>query len=191
MMTFAIERLHVGLRHTLVAHFLGLPMKDRFLRFGRPLAQPAIAAYVDGIDFQRDAVFGVHDPGLALVGAMHVAFEDDLAEIGLSVLPEHRCRGVGSALFDRAVEHARNRSIPRLLMHCLADNAPIMRMARRFGMDIATGAGDVEAHLELRPRSFASITGEFVTDTVGRSYRAVRALASACKYQRSAGRQSI
>ncbi|HSS06866.1 MAG TPA: GNAT family N-acetyltransferase [Rhodanobacteraceae bacterium] len=150
-MTFAIERLHEGLRPLLVAHFLALPMKDRCLRFGRPLALPAIAAYIEGIDFGRDEFFGVRDPDRVLVGAVHVALEGDLAELGLSVLPAHRRRGIGSALFERAAAHARNRSIPRLLMHFLADNGPIMRMARRFGMRIVTSAGDADAHLELRP----------------------------------------
>ena len=36
-MTFTIERLYEDLRPTLVAHFLGLPIKDRYVRFGRPL----------------------------------------------------------------------------------------------------------------------------------------------------------
>ena len=178
-MTFAIERLHEGLRPMLVAHFLGLPMKDRYLRFGRPLAPPAIAAYIEGIDFGRDAVFGIRDPDLVLVGAVHVAFEGDLAELGLSVLPAHRCRGIGSALLKRAMAHVRNRSIPRLIMHFLADNGPIMRMARRFGMHIVTSAGEADAQLELRPASWASITGELVADAFARSHRALRGLASA------------
>ena len=35
---------------------------------------------------------------------------DEHAELGLSVLPDHRGRGVGSALFERGAAHARNRS---------------------------------------------------------------------------------
>ena len=179
-MTFPIERLHEGLRPMLVAHFLGLPMKDRCLRFGRPLAPPAVAAYIEGIDFGRDAVFGIRDPDRVLVGAVHVAFEDNLAELGLSVLPAHRRRGIGSALFKRAAAHVRNRSIPRLLVHFVADNGPIMRMARRFGMHIVTSAGgDADAQLELRPASWASITGELVADAFARPHRALRGLASA------------
>jgi len=38
MMTFPIERMNEGVRAALVAHFHALPMKDRFLRFGRSLA---------------------------------------------------------------------------------------------------------------------------------------------------------
>ena len=50
-------------------------------------------------------------------------------------------------------------------LHALSkENAPIMRIARKFGMDIVTDIGDADAHLELPPASPASITGEFITD---------------------------
>ena len=149
-MTVAIHRLGDGARATLTAHFLALPMKDRRLRFGTSLAPRVIAAYVDGIDFDRDAVLGLHDDRLALVGVAHVAFVDDLAEVGLSVLPAHRRRGVGGALFKHAVAHARRRCIPRLFMQFISGNAPIMRIARRFGMDIVAGRRDVYAYLRLQ-----------------------------------------
>jgi GNAT superfamily N-acetyltransferase len=164
-MTVAIQRLNENARAALVAHLLALPTEDRRLRFGASLSPESIAAYADKIDFDRDAVFAVHDDHLALVGVAHVAFGDDLAELGLSVLPAHRGHGVGGALFERAAAHARNRFIPRLFMHCLKENAPIMRIARRFGMAIVTDSGDADAHLELPPASPASITGEFVTET--------------------------
>jgi hypothetical protein len=47
------------------------------------------------------------------------------------------------------VAHARFRCIPRLLMHFLSGNTPIVRIARRFGMNIVTAAGESSAHLEL------------------------------------------
>jgi GNAT superfamily N-acetyltransferase len=149
MMTFAIRRLKEGVRATLIAHFRALPISDLWQRFGTWLAPELIAAYVDGIDFTRDAVFGLHDDHLVLVGLAHLACEDDAAEVGLSVLPAHRGRGVGSALFRRAVAHAHFRCIPKLLMQFLPGNAPILRIARRFGMDIVTVAGESSARLEL------------------------------------------
>lgn len=150
-MTLAVQRLGEGVRATLMAHFLALPAKDRCLRFGAPVAPAAIGDYVDRIDFGRDAIFGVHDDRLTLVGVAHMAVKGGLAELALSVLPSHRRRGVGSALFKRAVAHARDRSIPRLFMQFLAGNAPIMRMAQRFGMNIVAAAGNAEAHLALQP----------------------------------------
>ena len=155
MRAFAIRRLNEAARATLMTHFLTLPVRDRCLRFGTSLAPQVIAAYVDGMDFTRDAVFGLHDDRLVLVGLAHLACKDDLAEVGLSVLPAHRGRGVGSALFRRAVAHARFRCIPRVIMQFLSSNVPIMRIARRFGMPVVTAAGESSAHLELPLASLA------------------------------------
>lgn len=157
-MTVTVQRLNDSARVGHPAHFLALPAEDRRLRFGSLLSPDGIAAYVDKIDFDRDAVFAVHDDHLALAGVAHVAFGDDHAELGLSVLPAHRGHGVGSALFERASAHARNRFVPRLFMHCLKENVPIMRIARRFGMAIVADVGDADAdaHLELPPASLAT-----------------------------------
>ena len=158
-----IQRLDEGKRAALVAHFLALPMADRHLRFGTPFGATAIASYVDRINFAHDAVFGVHDDRPTLVAAAHVAIVDDLAEIGLSVLPAHRGHGVGSALFRRAVALARNRRVPRLFMHFLSENAPILRIARKFGMDIVARAGDTDAYLTLLPKSISQAFGAHAT----------------------------
>jgi GNAT superfamily N-acetyltransferase len=168
MTTFAIQRLDARSREALVAHFQALPAVDRRLRFGASLAPEQIAAYVDGIDFARDAVFAAHDDRLAPVGVVHVAFTGEQAELGLSVSTAHRGCGVGSALFERATTHARNRLVSSLYMHCLAENAPVMRIARRFGMVVVTGSGDADAHLALPPASLASISGELVAAGVVR-----------------------
>jgi len=166
MTRIAIQRLDEGLRASVLAHFLALPLKDRSLRFGTALAESAVAAYVDRIDFHRDAVFGVHDDRRTLVGLAHVAVEGDLAELGLSVLPPHRRRGVASRLFERAMMHARSRRIPRLVMQFLWSNTPIMRIAQRFRMRIVANAGDANARLDLLPASVASRASAFVADTL-------------------------
>jgi RimJ/RimL family protein N-acetyltransferase len=102
--------------------------------------------------------------------------EDDLAELGLSVLPAHRRLGVGGALFKRAVAHARNRCIPRLLLHCLTESTPIMRMARRFGMDMLRAP--------VRPMRTSSCgpppwrRSPEKTDNLARYHRGLRALSN-------------
>ena len=128
---------HAGGAFSCVAH------GDRYLRFGSPFGPTAISAYVDRIDFDRDTVFGVYGDRLELGGVAHVAFGDDLAELALSVLPAYRRRGIGNALFKRALAHACGRCVSRLVMYFLSENAPITRIAQRFGMDIA--ADDVNA----------------------------------------------
>jgi GNAT superfamily N-acetyltransferase len=159
-----VQRLTQSARPGLAGHFLKLSTEDRRLRFGSSLSADGIVQYVDRMDFDRDAVFGVHDSSLDLVSVAHLAFQDDYAERGLSVLDGHRGQGVGSSLFERAAAHARNRSVPRLYMHCLNENAAIVHIARKFGMQIVAEAGEADAHLKLPPASPGSIAGEFVTD---------------------------
>jgi len=179
--TGEVQRLTEGARPALLPHFLALSAEDRRLRFGASLAAERIAAYVAEIDLGRDALFGVFDDALALVGVAHVAFADDVAELGISVLPGHRGRGAGRALFARAAEHARNRFVPRLFMHCLAENAAIMHIARSSGMDIVAEAGDADAHLALSPASPASVTGEYLTNRFALYDYALKAQLAALK----------
>ena len=181
MTTIHVQRLNEGMRGELSVHSLALSTEDRRLRFGGPMAAEGIDHYVDGIDFERDAVFGVHDDRLALVGVAHVAFTDSLAELGLSVLSGHRDRGVGSALIERAVAHARNRSTRRLFMHCLRENAAIIHIAQKLDMDVVTAFGEADAHLELPQATAASRTGEFVTDKLAIYDYALKAQVAARK----------
>ena len=147
-------------RPALEKHFLALAQEDRRLRFGIALGDAALRAYVGRIDFERDAVFGVLDDELALVGAAHLARDNPSAELGVSVLAGHRGRGVGGALLARAHTHARNWGVRTLFMHCLAENGAMMHLARRQGMELAAEAGEVDAHLLLPPADPATRFGE-------------------------------
>ncbi|HZI82502.1 MAG TPA: GNAT family N-acetyltransferase [Casimicrobiaceae bacterium] len=163
-MTIAVLRLSEGLRPTVLAHFLSLPAADLYLRFGTALPPRAISGYVARLDFERAAVLGVHDADLTLAGVAHVALEGSGAEIGMSVLPGHRRRGIAQALFRRAIEHARNRGLATLGMQCLSSNAAILRMAQRLGMDIVLRGIEAQARLGLPERSIASTVGERIAD---------------------------
>ena len=162
MTSIPVHRLAESARSKLHEHFLRLDANDIRLRFGTPLGSEAIAAYVQGIDFDTDAVFGIYEDELELAAAAHVAFGADGAELGVSVLPGHRSRGIGSALFARAVEHARNRFVTRMYMHCLAENAAMMHIAKKSGMKICVDTGEAEAFLRLEPADHASLSGELM-----------------------------
>jgi len=163
-MTPPVRRLGSAGRERFLAHLVALPADDIRLRFGTALAASSIAAYVARIDLDSHAVFAMHDDSLAVIAAAHVGFSDDAAELGVSVSPGHRGRGLGTALLARASEHARNRHRNRLYMHCLAENAAMMRIARRAGMSIVIDTGEADAHLALPPANPASVTNEFITD---------------------------
>lgn len=154
-------------RPKLAAHFLALDAEDRRLRFGLPISDAVVTDYVGRIDFARDAVFGVFDDELNLAGAAHLARAEDHAELGVSVLPAHRGRGVGAALLERAHTHARNWGIGALFMHCLTENAAMMHLARKQGMRIAAASGEADAHLALAPASAASFAKALLAERVG------------------------
>src|SRR5512144_1354857 len=93
---FLVERVSASARALVARHLVALPPQDRYLRFGSPVSSPRIAAYVDGIDFGRDTVLAVRDAATCeLAGVVHAAFDGDEVELGVSVLPAHRNRGIG------------------------------------------------------------------------------------------------
>jgi GNAT superfamily N-acetyltransferase len=155
-----IRELSRAERPALEAHFLALSAHDRRLRFGAALNDVAVRTYVTGIDFERDALFGVSADDLRLVGVAHLARADGHAELGISVLAEERHRGVGGALLLRAHMRARNWGVRVLFMHCLTENAAMMRLARKQGMAIVTEAGESDAWLKLPPADAGSHFGE-------------------------------
>ena len=154
-------------REKLAAHLLELDAEDRRLRFGLPVSDDTIREYVERIDFGHDALFGVFDDELEVAGAAHLARADEHAELGVSVLPAHRGRGIGAALLERAHTHARNWGIGTLFMHCLTENAAMMHLARKQGMRIAAASGEADAHLALPPASPASFAEALLAERVG------------------------
>jgi GNAT superfamily N-acetyltransferase len=147
-------------------HLLALDSEDRRLRFGAPIADSVVQAYVERIDFDRDALFGVMSDDLRLVAAAHLARGDDQAELGVSVLQGYRGRGFGGALLDRAALRARNWRRPKLFMHCLKENATMMHLARKQGMDVVAEAGEADAWLSLSQPDAASYFGEVFAQRV-------------------------
>jgi GNAT superfamily N-acetyltransferase len=154
-------------RAKFATHLRALDGEDRRLRFGLALPDAAIDAYVARIDFGRDVVFGVFDDALHLVGGAHLARADAHAELGVSVLPGHRGRGIGAALLARAHGHARNWGLGALFMHCLSENAAMLHLARKQGMCIVAESGEADARLELPPATPASIAQALFDERVG------------------------
>jgi GNAT superfamily N-acetyltransferase len=166
-MNVAIRELARLDRAALAAHLLALGGEDRRLRFGAPLNDAAVRSYVERVDFERDAVFGVHDDSLRLIAAAHVARANGHAELGVSVLRGNRGRGIGGALLARAYLRARNWGVRTLFMHCLTENAAMMHLARKHAMDLVVEFGEADAWLELPRADASSHFGEVFAQRVG------------------------
>jgi RimJ/RimL family protein N-acetyltransferase len=158
--------LHAGHREEILQHLLQLNDEDRRLRFGTQTPDGVIVHYVEQLNFNKDNVFGVFDLNLRLIGMAHLAYLPEIkaqaraAEFGVSVLPEGRSQGLGTALLQRSAVHARNTRIESLYVHCLANNKAMMHLAQKAKMRVEYAYGDADAYLKLLPASPASIVEE-------------------------------
>jgi GNAT superfamily N-acetyltransferase len=167
MKTVPVLQLSEANRPALHRHFESLTAEDLRLRFEHVICRESLARYVDSIDFGRDAVFGVFDENLELAGAAHLGLRGDVAEFGVSVAPGHRGEGIGTALFRRSFEYARNHALHSLFMHCLKENEAMMHIARKAGMEIVLDSAEAEGHLKVPPASAGSLTREMFGERVG------------------------
>lgn len=174
-----IRTLAVRHRVDILAHLLALAPQDRYLRFGYAATDSHIERYVDGLNFERDEVFGIIDRSLRLIAVGHLAcaYPADLliplggratnvvglgaisgqdssagramAEFGGSVLPHAQGRGYGTRLFGHAMLHARNRGLNTLYIHALSENTAMLHIACRAGAAIERSGSEAEAYLRL------------------------------------------
>jgi RimJ/RimL family protein N-acetyltransferase len=172
-MVVPVRELHAGHRNEILSHLLLLNEEDRRLRFGTQTPDEVIHHYVDGLDFNRDAIFGSFDSELNLIGMAHLAYlpksknEPQAAEFGVSVLPAGRGKGIGTALLARASVHSRNTRIETLFVHCLANNRAMMHLAQKAGMQVEYAYGDADAHLKLPPANPGTIVEEAANEQWG------------------------
>ena len=164
--TVPVRELHAGHTEEILQHLLQLNDEDRRLRFGTQTPDEVIQRYVSGLDFNKDTIFGIFDLNLKLIGMAHLAYLPEIkgqaraAEFGVSVLPEGRSQGFGTALLQRSAVHSRNTRIETLYVHCLTSNKAMMHLAQKAGMVVEYAYGDADAYLKLPPASPATIIGE-------------------------------
>lgn len=161
------RELRADERPQLVAHLLALSVEDRRLRFAHALSDDSVRQYVEDIDLSRDVVFVVTDATLAIVGAAHLARGDGHAQLGLSVLPSGRGKGIAGTLLERCIARARNWGVRVMFMNCLAENAPMMHLARKQSLAIAVSGAEAEAFVKLPQGDLKSLATEVVAEHLG------------------------
>lgn len=154
-------------RERIEKHLLALDEHDRYLRFGYAANDEQIRRYVQGLDFDRDEIFGIHNRKLELIAMAHLAFSHDpatlsCAEFGVSVLKKARGRHYGSRLFERAVMHARNEGVDMLFIHALSENTAMLKIARNAGAVLERAGSETDAYLRLPPATIDSRVSEIV-----------------------------
>jgi GNAT superfamily N-acetyltransferase len=169
-----IRSLGPSHRDRIAAHLVALDADDRYLRFGYPATDEQIGRYVDGLDFDRDDIFGIYNRKLELIAMAHLAFADQAdhkscAEFGVSVFKKARGRGYGSRLFERAVIHARNEGVDLMFIHALTENTAMLKIARNAGAKLERAGSETDAYLRLPPATLDSRMSEMVEEQVAQT----------------------
>lgn len=156
-------------RLRLAAHLLALEPPDRYLRFGFCASDKQVHRYVDGLDFDRDELFGIYNGRLELIAIAHLAFapvgqHTGCAEFGVSVSQHARNRGYGARLFERAMVAARNEGLGMLFIHALSENAAMLKIARNAGATVVRNGAESQAHLQLPAATLESRISEIALD---------------------------
>lgn len=165
-----IRSLSPRQRDRIAAHLLALSERDRYLRFGYAAGDAQIQRYVDGLDFDRDEVFGVFNRRLQLIALAHLAYPQpgqpgpQAAEFGGSVVAAARGRGYGARLFEHAMLHARNRGFDTLFIHALSENTAMLRIVRKAGARVEREGSESDAYLTLPRDTLASQVEQWVGD---------------------------
>lgn len=131
-----IERLGPESREALCAHYLRLGPEDRWLRFFGVIGEPGIAAHCEELDWSRAALFGLYTDD-ALRGVVELIRGDDepAPELAISVEEAYRKAGVGHAMLEAALAHARETGCDSVTLAWLSENNRMGRIARDFGAE--------------------------------------------------------
>jgi GNAT superfamily N-acetyltransferase len=165
-----IRKLWIGEAQDYRDHLLRLDADSRRNRFGLALADELIEAYVasptwGGAVMHGFLVDGVLR-GVSELKPFGAAFPTE-AEAAVSVEQPWQSHGVGSALLARTLLAARNRGIRQVHMACLADNARMQQLARKFAAQLSFDFGNVVGEVVAPHPTPLSLLHELVADGHG------------------------
>jgi GNAT superfamily N-acetyltransferase len=165
-----IRKLWLGEADDYRDHLLRLDAESRRNRFGLTLADELIEAYVASPTWRGAVLHGFMVDGVlrgvAELKPFAAAFSTE-AEAAFSVEKPWQSHGVGSALLARTLLAARNRGIRQVHMACLADNARMQQLARKFAAQLSFDFGNVVGEVAAPHPTPLSLLHELVADGHG------------------------
>lgn len=125
-------------------HFRRLSMQDLALRFNHTVSPAWVdEKYVGRLGQDGDILLGAMS-GTKVVGFCHVALVGEQAEIGISIDPEWRGKGLGNQLIERAKVYATAAGAAKFYIACAPSNSAMIALAAHFGMRLRNFGGDME-----------------------------------------------
>jgi RimJ/RimL family protein N-acetyltransferase len=146
----------------LAGFFRRLSEESRRRRFlaPKPKLSARELAFLTEVDHDRHVALVALDREGAIVGvARYAAWPDrpDRAEIAFAVVDEWHGRGLGSALADRLVDHARRSGLTALTASTLNENAAAHALLRRLGFThVRSSSGVADYELALAGGALAA-----------------------------------
>src|SRR5262245_30028408 len=151
-------------------HLLRLDRESRRLRFAHSVSDAFIEDYAGCMNDFGSLVYG-HIVDGKVRGAAELRRLGDTwgeeAEAAFSVEKAYQDQGVGTELMGRVVLAARNRSIRRLYMSCLAENARMQAIARKHEAALRFEYGEVIGEILPEHPNYFSLMAEVADDRVG------------------------
>ena len=154
-------------RALLERHFAALGAEDLRRRFCYTISPEGVAAWLDSAALTGVSSYGIFNPALELIAVGQFGASVGELDVGLSVLPPYRRKGLAAALLYRAASFARTRGLRAIVVHCLADNSPMLLLARRIGMTVAISQGEADGRLQLRAGTALDFWNELIYDQAG------------------------
>src|SRR5712691_5468184 len=165
-----IRKLWIGEAELYRDHLLRLDAVSRRNRFAGTVSDEFVQGYADlalGID---TVIHGFFVDG-TLRGAAELRWVGPPgareAEAAFSIEKPWQSHGVGSALLERTLLAARNRGIKQVHMACLAENARMQQLARKYAAELSVDFGGVVGEVEAPHPTPMSIFRELVADGHG------------------------
>ncbi|MGQ0455860.1 MAG: GNAT family N-acetyltransferase [Hyphomicrobium sp.] len=151
-------------------HLMRLDSDARHRRFGHDVADSYIEGYAKSVVDPGNLAFGFFLDGrlralaeLKRPGPVWAA----VAEAAFSVERTFANNGLATLLMGHVIRSARNRGVKHLLLYCLADNAKMQAIARRYCADLRFDDGAIVADIVPQDPNYSSVMQEFVEDRLG------------------------
>jgi GNAT superfamily N-acetyltransferase len=165
-----IRKLWIGEAPKYRDHLLRLDADSRRNRFGAVVPDELIEVYIAtalriGTVTHGFLVDGILR-GVAELKPFGAALRNE-AEVAFSIEKPWQSHGVGSVLLERTLLAARNRGITLLHMACLADNARMQQLARKYAAELSFDFGGVVGEVAAAHATPLSIFRELVADGHG------------------------
>ncbi len=168
--TGTTRKLFVTEYHKYRDHLLRLDDESRRLRFGMAVGDEFITGYAERLNDMKSIVYAY-----MIEGEVHAAAElrplagqmRGEAEAAFSVEKPFQDGGIGTELLGRIVRAARNRSITRVYMNCLAENRKMQKIAKKYDAILQFDHGEVVGQVAPSSAHYFSIWREVVEDEMG------------------------